>query len=482
MDPNFIPEFAIVGHPNEGKSSVVSTLAEDDSVRISPTPRETLVCRTFPVIIDGREIIRFTDTPGFQNPGRILQWMKNFQGDDDRIVEVFRKNHLADPEFKDDCELFKPVEKGAGIIFVVDGSRPVRKVDKAEMEVLRLTGRPRMAIINLKEDGTGHLDQWRSEFRKHFNSIRIFNAHRATYGERIALMESLKNIDQEWQPLLETVITAFIRDWEYRNTRTSEIISSMLRECLEFSISKNFTEKSNEETMKKQLQQEYQLAIEQIETNTHLKIRKLYKHNIFNCSFPVQSILHEHLFSEKTWQFLGLTKTQIIAAAGVGGTAIGAALDVAAHGLTFGVFSAIGGITGAGWAALGGVERLAKAKVVGMNLGGVQLRIGANSDIQFMYVMLDRALIYYSNIINWAHGRRNYPAKSIVKQYTSNKTGFSTEWDYNSRKVCDEFYKSINTGDETGRDASLREMISFLRGVLHKVSISERKYGLVFKD
>ena len=30
--PGNIPVFAIIGHPNEGKSSVLSTLAEDDSV------------------------------------------------------------------------------------------------------------------------------------------------------------------------------------------------------------------------------------------------------------------------------------------------------------------------------------------------------------------------------------------------------------------------------------------------------------------
>jgi ribosome biogenesis GTPase A len=49
-----VPEFAVVGHPNEGKSSVLSTLAEDDSVRISPVPGETRECRRFPVRVDGR--------------------------------------------------------------------------------------------------------------------------------------------------------------------------------------------------------------------------------------------------------------------------------------------------------------------------------------------------------------------------------------------------------------------------------------------
>ena len=60
---NNIPEFAIIGHPNEGKSSVVSTLAEDDTVPVSRIPGETTTSRVYPVSIDGKEIIRFIDAP-----------------------------------------------------------------------------------------------------------------------------------------------------------------------------------------------------------------------------------------------------------------------------------------------------------------------------------------------------------------------------------------------------------------------------------
>ncbi|HQP32100.1 MAG TPA: GTPase domain-containing protein, partial [Deltaproteobacteria bacterium] len=74
--------FAVVGHPNEGKSSVVSTLTEDDSVRITSTPGETVVCRAFPVIIDGRELVRFVDTPGFQSPRATLEWLQAHPGPD----------------------------------------------------------------------------------------------------------------------------------------------------------------------------------------------------------------------------------------------------------------------------------------------------------------------------------------------------------------------------------------------------------------
>ena len=56
------PTFAVVGHPNEGKSSVVATLTEDDSVRISDFPGETTICADYSVRVDEKVLIRF------QNP------------------------------------------------------------------------------------------------------------------------------------------------------------------------------------------------------------------------------------------------------------------------------------------------------------------------------------------------------------------------------------------------------------------------------
>lgn len=227
-----IPEFAILGHPNEGKSSVLSTLAEDDSVRISPMPGETTQCRTFPVVIDGHELLRFTDTPGFQNPGQVLSELRKRAVGSSNPLSDFRKYAKDIPDLADDWELLGPVERGAGIIYVVDGSRPLRNVDRAEMEILRLTGKPRMAVINCKADATEYLDDWKNEFRKNFNSNRVFNAHRATYAERILLLEALQSIDQDWQPVLSRVVEAFKKDWERRNSSTADIITDLLNDCL----------------------------------------------------------------------------------------------------------------------------------------------------------------------------------------------------------------------------------------------------------
>ena len=198
------------------------------------------------------------------------------------------------------------------------------------------------------------LDQWKEEFRKTFNVFRVFNAHRATYAERIALLEALKHIDQDWQATLDTVIAAFKKDWAQRNLASAGIITAMLDECLSYTLVRNLADDADEGAVKADMQETYEKNIRKIESRAQQQIRSLFKHNIFNYDLPPQSILHEDLFSESTWKFLGLTRNQQIVAAGIGGAGVAAAIDAATAGASFGLFAALGGLAGAGWAALGG--------------------------------------------------------------------------------------------------------------------------------
>jgi len=466
-----IPEFAIVGHPNEGKSSVLSTLSEDDSVRVSPVPGETTECRTFPVTIDGREIIRFIDTPGFQNPRQTLAWMRAYDGDERKMLAEFIRSHAADPAFHDDCALLSPLDNGAGLIFVVDGSRPLRNIDRAEMEILRLTGRPRMAIINCKEEDSRYLDDWQREFRKHFNSIRLFNANRATYRQRIALLESLKAIDQDLQDVFETVIEAFIRDRQNRNAQTASLIVAMLTDSLSYRKSIACPPGVDEERLKEKLHAEYTDFVSRRERKTHQQIRRLFKHNIFNLQLPEQSILQQDLFSDKTWQFLGLTVRQLIVAGALSGAALAAGIDVVAGGASLGAFAVLGGALGAAAAALKGKDLLTGTRLLGMKLDRQQLLVGPVTNIQLLYILLDRALIYYSHVVNWAHGRRDYPAVSCPPEIEQEgKQGYTSGWSREERKVCEQFFKALLEQDPLLREQAGESLAALLRTKLQQIS------------
>ncbi len=469
--------FAVVGHPNEGKSSVVSTLTEDDSVRITPIPGETVVCRTFPVIIDGREIVRFVDTPGFQSPKATLAWFREHEGPD--LPASFLKEHCGDPLFGGECELFQPLAEGAGIIYVLDASRPLRSVDKAEMEILRMTGIPRMAVINNKEDIGTYIPMWRDELRKHFNSVRVFNAHRATYAERIALLESLKSIDQEWEPVLVPVIQAVRDDWHRRVSQTAWHICDMIERCQAFQVSRKYSQDEDLEEIKNRLIAEYQDRIRDMERQTHLNIRRLFKHNIFDYRLPGQSIAGEDLFHENTWRLLGMSPYQVAAAGAAAGTGIGLGLDAATAGITFGVFTLSGALLGAGSALLGG-KRMVTTEIRGPKLGGFQMKktlgdfvfaVGPNKNIQFPFILLDRALIYFSHVINWAHGRRGRKEEEAPDAGPETFVAHLTD---RQRAICREFFRAASTGDEMRTRETKQPMLEMLIEILH--GLSNREY------
>ncbi len=436
-----IPIFAVLGHPNEGKSSVVSTLTEDDRIRVSPIPGETTRASSYTVKIDGKKIIRFVDTPGFQVPQQTLAWFKAYDGPRDRIVEQFIDTFEKDPFYADECELFRPVVQGAGIIYVVDGSRPVRDDDLAEIEILRRTGKPRMAVINSKTDQKDYSSDWKHEFLKNFNAIRVFNSNTAGFNERIAMLESLKPIDQEWEKSLSEVIQAFESDWLKRKQLVCSNVVSVIESCLVYTVSEPVSGHGDNRQIQERLNTQYQEKIKRLEQQMFQTIRRLFKHHLFEYHLPEHSILTHDLFSKQTWELLGLTTRQLAGAGAVVGGSLGAALDTAAAGLTFGVFTAIGGALGAGSALFGG-KKITRTRPSGLRLGGNRLTVGPNKNPQFLYVLLDRALIYTAHMMNRAHGRRDKGVADPDSE--SGKQGYTTKFSTEQKKICARFFKQAN--------------------------------------
>jgi hypothetical protein len=467
MDTTHIPEFAVLGHPNEGKSSVVSTLTEDDQIRVSQVPGETRVSRTYTVTIDGEKIVRFVDTPGFQVPRQTLAWFRDYSGDSEKILDQFIEAFKGDPFFADECELLAPVARGAGIIYVVNGSRPVRDDDIAEMEILRLTGRPRMAIINSKTREKDYTREWKQEFRKYFNSIRVFNSNTANFKERIRMLESLKSIDQEWEDSLSNVILAFKNEWQKRNQLASAHITHALEKSLGFSVSEKLKASSGQGRVREQLNQSYQKGVKRIEKKMFGQIKALFKHNLYEYPLSDYSVLQHDLFSKQTWELLGLTQKQLAAAGAVVGGTMGVVIDTAAAGLTFGVFTALGGILGAGSALMGGKKLASKTKY-GIKFGGDRLQVGPNENLQFLYILIDRALIYYAHIIHRAHGRRDMDHGQDDKN-TNKKMGITTGFSKDQRNICARFFKAARGRGIIKEKNAMPEFATLMESLLDRI-------------
>src|SRR6476661_5603177 len=122
------PSFALVGQPNEGKTTVMATLAEDDKAAISPVPGTTQTCRRYPVLLNGEEILVFFDTPGFENAAAVLKWFQDNSSLRDPL-DAFLTTFREGPQFKKEVEILRPLGEGAAAVYVADASRPVRGVD-----------------------------------------------------------------------------------------------------------------------------------------------------------------------------------------------------------------------------------------------------------------------------------------------------------------------------------------------------------------
>ena len=71
-----VPVFVVVGNVNQGKSSIVAALVENETVPIDSYPGTTVQSGTYVFRSGERELFHIVDTPGFQEPRRVLAWLQ----------------------------------------------------------------------------------------------------------------------------------------------------------------------------------------------------------------------------------------------------------------------------------------------------------------------------------------------------------------------------------------------------------------------
>ncbi len=96
-----------------------------------------------------------------------------------------------------------------------------------EMEVLRWTGRPRLALINLITS-RDHVDEWRAALSQFFSIVRVFDAMRADFTRRIDLLRAFGAIDETWAAPLNRAADVLVQDRERRKSRAAGEIADLL--------------------------------------------------------------------------------------------------------------------------------------------------------------------------------------------------------------------------------------------------------------
>ncbi len=403
------PVFAAVGHPNKGKSSIVATLAQDDSVAIGRIPGTTLQRRSYPMKVDGEILYTLVDTPGFQRARRALSWMQQHETSADKHPEVVRgflKANRHGDQFVDECELLAPLmEEDAGILYVVDGSVPYGAEYEAEMEILRWTGQPRMALIN-PIGPADHIEDWRAALGQYFSVVRVFNALSADFFKRIELLRAFGQLKGEWRRPLQKAVDILEHDRQQRRRQAASAIANCLAEMLALQLTKKLPPSADLELEKPPLVKAYRRQQEKLEQRSRQTIEDIYAHkNIERDEAELEFFADHELFSEASWQLFGLSRLQLTGLGLVSGAAVGGMIDVALGGASLLLGSLIGGGVGAVTTLLA-ADKLVEVEILHMPLGHKLLLAGPTRNLNFPHIVFNRARLHHALISRRTHAER----------------------------------------------------------------------------
>ena len=434
------PKFAVVGHPNKGKSSIVSALAMDDSVQVSDTPGTTNKQRAFPLVVDGMTLYELFDTPGFQRARRVLAWLEKHEVSADKkheVVQAFIQAHKEDERFNDEIQLLEPIMQGAGIIYVVDGSMPYGSEYEAEMEVLRWTGQPSMALINHIHD-SDYSQEWKRALDQYFKMVRTFNPMDNSVAQHIHILESMAQLKEEW---IEPVKLSIKRFEEYHNhmmTKSAYLMAKLVYNATSMVQKHTFKTENPSQKDREKLETNYKNKLRTLEINAQNKIENIWNHDHLDMTQENLTFEEMDLFSEATASVFGLTKKELMITGASSGAVTGAGIDLLFAGHTLLLGGVIGGLVG-GVGAYFGFDELSEIKVLGQTIGKRYLQIGPMDNRNFPYILLGRALYHTVKVSRRSHAKRD----SVVLEMDSD---FKAQWlDENLRKSLEKYHKMFRS-------------------------------------
>ena len=390
------PVFAVVGHPNKGKSSIVATLAADDSVRIGPEPGTTTRCRRYPMRVDGQELYALVDTPGFQRARRAWEWIQHHDAGAHRraaVVREFVAVHQQSGAFADECELLTPILEGAAILYVVDGSVPYGEEYEPEMEILRWTGQASMALINPIGDAD-YLAAWQAALGQYFRVVRVFNAVMADFRKRTEILRAFGQLREDWRDVLDRTVSILEAD----RARSRRLAASTVAECLTQMLAHRVEQKlppgQDPKPLKARLEDQFRHDLRRFEQRARLRVEELYHHLRLQRREAELHLLDEDLFAERTWLAFGLGRKHLLATGAAGGAATGAWVDAHLGGASLLAGTLLGAGIGAavGWWT---ADKLVRVRILDMPVGGKAVSAGPTRNRSFPHVVFNRARYHH---------------------------------------------------------------------------------------
>lgn len=396
------PTFAVVGHPNKGKSSVVAALTQNDSVVISPFSGTTQRAQHFRLELDHKTIFELVDTPGFQRAEACLAWLEQTRPSANqrpqRVLD-FVKTFSDDENFSDEVELLRPICEGAGVVYVVDGSLPYSPEYETEMEILRWTAKPRLALIN-PICGNDYVNEWQQALSQYFSLVRVFDPLGASFEQHLHLLSAFAQLHQNDAQNLESAVYELQQFRELKLHQAARLIIERLYQLLSFHVTA--PSEAVPQALRKDPVREFNQKLNSIEQESRRELETLFLHHRLVSDISNMQILSSELMDQELWSLWGLNRKQLSLVSAAAGASLGFGADMLVGGQSLLLGSIGGGLIGgmSGWV---GSDWLRKQLPNWLPYYKKKQQLGPIRDANFAFVILGRALQHALAMLQHSH-------------------------------------------------------------------------------
>lgn len=401
------PVFAVVGHPNQGKSSVVSTLVQDDHIAVSPVSGTTREAHRYRLMLGDQTLYELVDTPGFQRARQVLDWCASrSRGAADRpgLLAAFIEEHRHDGRFADDCALLQPILDGAGIVYVVDSGRPYSPAFEAELTLLSWTARPRLALLNPVGEGE-HEVEWQSALNQYFSLVRTFNPLLAPFDQHLSLLRAMAEIHPPWREDLLRGVEALNDQRRKRHDQAADALVLYLQSVFRFRLQLPVTGGTKDAIRTTGLAQ-YNRELQHREQKLQQQLAQLYGHTHLDWNSEWRTLRTEDLTDAHEWRVWGLSRRRLASLSGAAGALSGLAVDAAVGGTSLLMGAVVGGALGGLAGGLAGRDALS-FQLISKVPGYEQWQLGPVSNLEFAVALVGRALRSWYQLRLRNHARRD---------------------------------------------------------------------------
>ena len=392
--------FAVIGKPNNGKSSIISALTFDDRIEIADEIGTTKKSTKYSYKYNDEDVCSYFDTPGFENAEHIWSYIekqKETVSSINQILENYIKEYRNDSSTIKDREILKAIVQSDFLVFVVNISDEFNlDVIGYELEIFKELKKRIVILFNQVDKDKDYSSQWKNKLEE-YNLVNIHKIDplNSQHSNIIKILTSLYSIDSEiyHKQQLDNVIRAYTSHYIHNLKKSSELISEYLREVLQTEV--NTTRKDFESGKGYEL---IQKEINKKEKDIQKKLSNLWGYYEVKVEDKRENYDHE---INKTISLSKKEKT--VASSIIGASVVGTITGVLSGGLGAPAGALLGGVGGAI------VGYFSDGKLYEINLlekKDVKIEV-SKKDIDLSIILITRILEFIKTVINHGHANRN---------------------------------------------------------------------------